>query len=220
MENKIYHRDTEARRRPFYRCHPEEGAKPSEGPYVAVHYPCSRKDNPCRTHRDALPSTSSAQHAHIRSLTSASPPLSMTSRFAVLHPNLLPHDFQNLLMRLPGCSPRIHHDYPPWLSLGDRRESLPHPPKERPRLAFEAILVMPARRVLRVALIPSPRAIHARVWIRIQQNRQLRLQIAAQHPMQLSNRRAPQFPSASLIGLGRIGKTIAQHDAPGSEPRL
>src|SRR5579871_3983175 len=90
-------------------------------------------------------STSSTLHTRVRSLTPASPPFRMTSRFVALYPELLPYDFQNLLMRLPGRPPRIHHDDSSRLPLGDCRESLAHPPKKGPRLALKTVFVVPAR---------------------------------------------------------------------------
>src|SRR5215469_15762833 len=112
-------------------------------------------------------------------------------------------------MRLPWGAARIDYHYALSLPLRDRREALSYSSKEGPRLALKAVLVMPARRALGIALIPSACPVHARMRIRIQQDRQLRLQIAAQHSMQFQHRRAPKLPSAALICLGRVGKTIA-----------
>ena len=121
-------------------------------------------------------------------------------------------------MRLSGRPPRIHDHYPPRLPPRNRRKSIAHAPKKSPSLLLKPILIMPARRTLRIPLIPPTRPAHARMRVRIQQNRQLRLQIPTNHPMQLPHRVAPQPPPAPLICLSRIRKPIAQHDRPRRQP--
>ena len=60
--------------------------------------------------------------------------------------------------------------------------------------------------------IPPPRPPNALSQVVIQQDRQIRLQISAQYPMQLQHRFTPQLPPASLIRLRRIRKAIANHN--------
>ena len=121
-------------------------------------------------------------------------------------------------MRLPRCPSRIHHNHPPRLSPRDCRKSFSHTPKERPWLALKAVLIVPARRAFGISFIPSASAVYAGMRIRIQQDGQFRLQITAQHSMQLEHCFASQLPPATLISLSRVGKTIAQYDASRSQP--
>jgi len=59
-------------------CHPEEGEKPSEGPYEILR--ADAVDGIFSQHAAcSLPSTSSKLAADVRSLTPASPPLRMTT---------------------------------------------------------------------------------------------------------------------------------------------
>src|SRR4029077_18743614 len=103
-------------------CHPEEGEKPSEGPYVGMNRHCSREDRSRHMHPTHFSSTSPKPPADVRSLSPAS----------YLHFQLPSRHIQNLLMRLPRSPSRIHHHHPLRLPLRDRRKSLPHSSKECP----------------------------------------------------------------------------------------
>src|SRR5579871_375629 len=133
---------------------------------------------------------------------------------------LLPHDLNNLLVRLRRRSARIYDRYPPRLPLRNRGISVMHSCEETSRLLFKTILVVAASRRFRVPFIAPPRPAHAGMRFRVHQNGQIRLQIAAQHAMQIQHCLTPQLPSAALIGLRRIGKAVAQNDRSRSQPRL
>jgi hypothetical protein len=116
-------------------------------------------------------------------------------------------------MRLPRRPPRIHHRNSPRLARGNRQISFMHPDKERSRLLLESVFIVPATGTFRISPVPLPRSTHTRRRVRIQQNRQIRLQIATQYTMQLPHRLTPQLASAALVSLRRISKPIAEHDA-------
>ena len=71
---------------------------------------------------------------------------------------------------------------------------------------FSSFSEAPSRRLLRV---PPPCAVHARRHVRVHQDRQIRLQVAAQNPMQFEHRFTSQLPAPALVRLRRIRKTIA-----------
>src|SRR5450432_523669 len=124
-------------------------------------------------------------------------------------------------MGLPRRPARIHHHHAPLLPRRNRQIPFTHSPKKRPRLLLKSILIpMPAPRAYRIPLIPPPRPAHTRPRVRIKQDRQVGLQVPAQHPMQLPHRLAPQPPPAALIRLSRIRKSIAQHNTPRRQRRL
>jgi hypothetical protein len=123
-------------------------------------------------------------------------------------------------MRLTRRTPRIHHYHSTRLTLRNRHIPIAHAAKERPCLLLKTIFIMTSRSILRIALVPLPGPVHTGMRARIQQQRQIRLQISAQDPMQFANSLASQPPSVSLIGLGRVGKPVAQHEASRRQRRF
>ena len=115
-------------------------------------------------------------------------------------------------MRLPRRPARVDHHHAP----GSRAAIARYPSCTRPKNARVSCSNRFSSRVPRRRLRSRACSVAApgSRWppLRIQQDRQIRLQIPAQHPMQLPHRLAPQPPPASLISLGRIREPVAQHD--------
>src|SRR5579864_9036571 len=112
-------------------------------------------------------------------------------------------------MRLPRRSARIDNNHASRLPLRDRVISVAHARKESSRLLLEPVLVMTAVGGLRDSLIAAARAADAGMRIGIEQQCQVRLQIPAEHTMQLQDRGASEFSAAALVGLRRIGEAVA-----------
>src|SRR2546423_99062 len=115
---------------------------------------------------------------------------------------LLLHHFLDALMRLSRRTARIHRYNASRLAPGNRREAFAHAAEERPCLLLEAVLVMAADTVLRNSFIAATCSANAGVWIRIQKQGQVGLQVPAQNAMQLPHCVAAQPAPAPLISFG------------------
>jgi len=82
-------------------------------------------------------------------------------------------------MRLTWGTARIHGHDSSRLPLGDRCETVAHASKESSRLLLEAVFIMTAATILRVTFIPPPRTVYAGLRIRVEQQREIWMQIPA-----------------------------------------
>src|SRR5712671_8143195 len=75
--------------------------------------------------------------------------------------------------------------------------------KKRARFLLETIFVaMAVNSLVRRALVPATCPLDAHGGIGIQQDRQIRLQVSAQHTMQFEHRFTPQLSTAALVSFG------------------
>src|SRR5438045_1453081 len=109
-------------------------------------------------------------------------------------------------MRLSRCAARIHGYHASRFALRDRCETFPHAPEKGSGLLLETVFVMAAASILRISFVAASRPAHAGMRIRIEQQREIRLQISAQHPMQLPHRIATQATATPPLSLGPIPK--------------
>jgi len=56
--------------------------------------------------------------------------------------------------------------------------------------------------------------------VRQQQKGQVRLQVAADEPVQIKDNGRAELASAALVGFGGVGKAVTEHDAPRSQRRF
>jgi len=125
------------------------------------------------------------------------------------------HHVHNLRVRLRRRPPRIHHYHPLRLAPRNRHIAVSYSPEKRPALLLETILVFVLSSGLRCFRdVAPPRPLHARCHIRIEQDRQIGLQVVAQNAMQLQHGLCSQLPSAPLVGLRVICEPVAQHHLP------
>ena len=89
------------------------------------------------------------------------------------------------------------------LAFGDGHVPFADSRKKRARFLLETIFVaMATACASRGALIAPAGSTHNAGGIGIQQDRQIRLQISAQHSMQFEDWVAPQLPAAALVSFG------------------
>src|SRR5579863_7311607 len=73
---------------------------------------------------------------------------------------------------------------------------------------------------MRGALIAQAGASHAHRGIGVEQDRQVRLQVAAENAMQFEHGPATQLATTSLVSFGGIGEAIAENNLPAIERGL
>ena len=104
------------------------------------------------------------------------------------------YDVSNPSMRLRGCTACIYRYHALWFPFGDGLVPFANSGEERLRFLFETILIgamsgsvfaLAHQRAMRRPLIALPRPPQAHRWIEVEQDRQIRLQVSAQKPMQL-----------------------------------
>src|ERR1700716_2093866 len=127
----------------------------------------------------------------------------MKSLTFLFKPQLPAHHIQDSSMGLRGRTLGIDYRDSVRLAFGDGHVPFADSRKKRARFLLETIFVaMAVESLVRRALVPAAGPADADGWIGIQQDRQIRLQISAQHSMQFEDWVAPQLPAAALVSFG------------------
>src|SRR5208337_4360474 len=134
----------------------------------------------------------------------------------------LPYQLHDNRMRFAGRAARVHDMHASRLALRNGQVRVTDASKKGPAFLFKTVLVFvrtlfcPEAFVLSIA---TTRPLDAESQIIVQQDRKVGLQIAAENFVQLQHRFRSQLAASTLVRLGRIGETVAEHDASFGEHR-
>ncbi len=115
-------------------------------------------------------------------------------------------------MRLPRRAASIDYLHAVGFAGGDGEIGAPNASEESPAFLFETVLVF-FRAAALVLTIAAAGALEAETGFIVEKDRQVGLQVAAKNFVQQQHGFAAQFTSSTLVGLGRVGEAIAEHDA-------
>src|SRR5437867_1453659 len=101
-------------------------------------------------------------------------------------------------MRIVSASARVHNLYPLRLASVNLQILQAHSPEECPALLLKPVLVIPPTPVFSsLCFVAATSAPHAGCHIRLHQNRQVRLQIAAYNALQRQDWLAAPYAAAA-----------------------
>jgi len=123
--------------------------------------------------------------------------------------------FNDLLMNFIDGEVALNKHYAVRLASGDFAILLPDAAVERFLLLLESAFILAI--LGGGALIATAGAFQAGLKGRQQKQCEVRLQIAADEPVELKHRAGAQLAAAALVGLGGVGKAVAEDDFSSSE---